>query len=196
MEQLSKRKRLQHPATKPPGPLSFLAIPDAPNHALLLTDIPTKLESAEHGIDADTDSHLRRRIGAESQTRKRGSNGRRKWRCQRRRRPWVAQPEGFCLRIQEMGTQPGEEAEQNSVEEQDCRQREGQPQSWRLVKRLLLATTAWSAKVSVSTILTLPATKEQTHSLFPSLLMIASHAFMPIHVAVNTRSECRTALAL
>lgn len=161
MEQLSKRKRLQHPATKPPRPLSILAILDAPNHALLLTDIPPKLESAEHGIDADTDSHLRRRIGAEGQTRKRGSNGRRKWRCQRCRRPWVAQPEGLCLRIQEMDTQSGEEAEQNAVEEQDCRQREGQPQRWRLVKRLLLATAAWSGKASVSTSFALPAKRKR-----------------------------------
>lgn len=200
MEQLSKRKRLQHPATKPPRPLSILAIPDAPDHALLLTHIPAKLQRAEHGINADADTHLGRRIGTESQARERGSNGRRKWRCQRCRRSWVAQPEGLCLRIQQMGSQSGEEAEQNTVEKQDCRQREGQPESWRLVKRLLLATAAWSVKFQTkahpSVLLSRYQPKKNTHFLFPSLLMIASHAFMPIHVAVNTRSECRTALAL
>lgn len=161
MEQLSKRKRLQHPATKPPRPVSILATLDAPNHALLLTDIPAKLQSAEHGIDADTDSHLGRWIGTESQTRKRGSNGRRKWRCQRRRRPWVAQPEGLCLRIQQMGTQSGQEAKKNTVEEQNCRQRKGQSQSWGLVKRLLLAAAAWSGRVSVSIIFALPAEEKR-----------------------------------
>lgn len=43
-----------------------------------------------------------------------------------------------------MGAQPGEEAKQDTIEEQDCRQREGQPQSRRLIKRLLLTTPAWS----------------------------------------------------
>lgn len=147
MEQLSKSKWLQHPATEPPRPLAILPILDAPYHAFLLTDVPAKLQSAEHGIDTDADTHLGRWISAESQTRKRGSNGRRKWRRQRCRRSWVAQPERLSLRIQEMGAEPSQEAEKNTIEEQDCRQREGQPQSWRFVKWLLLATAAWSGNL-------------------------------------------------
>lgn len=122
MEQLAESQGLQHPATEPPGPLAVLPILDAPNHAVLLAHIPAKLQGSEQGVDGDADTHLLGRIDAKGKTRERGTNGRRKWRCQSCRRPWVAQPERLCLRIQEMGAEPGEEAEEHPVEKQDAGQ--------------------------------------------------------------------------
>lgn len=151
VQQLAKRQRLKHPASKPPRPLALLAPPDAPDEALALADVPAKLERAEHGVDGDGDAQLLRGIHAQRNAGERGANGRRIRRRERRRSARVPSAKRLNLRIQEVSPQPREEAEEKAVQEQYGREGDGESQGRRLEQRLLWALVTGTGGLSVST---------------------------------------------
>lgn len=102
VEKLSKRQRLQHPATEPPRPVPLAAVPGAPDEALCLGKVPPVLESAEQRVDGDGDTQLLRWVDAQGQTGERGAHGRGVGRCECRRRPGVSYPERLDLRVEKM----------------------------------------------------------------------------------------------
>lgn len=116
VKELTKSKRLEHPATKPPRPLSLAAILDAPDGALGFAHVPAILKSLEHCPDCNRHAQLLRRVDAESQAGKRGTDSRCIRRCESTSGAWVALPEGLDLRIHEMCSQPTQEAEKQAVE--------------------------------------------------------------------------------
>lgn len=150
MQQLAKRQRLKHPASKPPRPLALLAPPDAPDEALALADVPPKLERAEHGVDGDGDAQLLRGIHAQRNAGERGANGRRIRRRERRRSARVPSAKRLNLRVQEVSPQPREEAEEKAVQEQYGREGDGESQGRRLEQRLLWPLVTGTGGVCLS----------------------------------------------
>lgn len=78
VKQLSKSKRLDEPATPPPRslPLDLSAVLEAPNHALLFTQVPAEFEGSEQGVNCNGDAQLLGGIHAQKSTSERGANGR------------------------------------------------------------------------------------------------------------------------
>lgn len=124
MEELSKRQRLQHPATEPPRPVPLTAVPGAPDEALCLAEVPPVFERAEQRVDGDGDTQLLRRVDAQGQPGERGAHGRGVGRCERRRCPGISYPERLDLRVEKVQPQACEEAEQPPVQQEDGRQRQ------------------------------------------------------------------------
>jgi hypothetical protein len=127
VQQLPKRNRLQHPAPKPPRPLPLPSILQTPYQPVRLANVPPKLESPESRVDGHADAQLLGRVHAEGETREGSTHGRRVGRGQGRGCAGVALPEGLDLWVEEVGAEAGEEAEEDAVEEEDAREREGEP---------------------------------------------------------------------
>ena len=68
VKKLSESKRLQHPATKPPRSLPLEAILLAPDKTIGLTEVPTKLQSTEDGVNGNGHSHLLGWVDTQSKT--------------------------------------------------------------------------------------------------------------------------------
>lgn len=140
VEQLPKRKRLQHPAPEPPRPLPhpLTARLEPPDEPAVFRHVPGELQRAEDGHQGDGHAELLGGEDAEHEARKGGADG------------WgvgggeggggarVAQAEGARGGVEEVCPEAGEEAEEEAVEKEDCGQGEGQTEGLGLVEGLLL----------------------------------------------------------
>lgn len=148
MQQLPKRKRLQHPAPPPRRPRPHLIRPPPnpllppPHHAILLGTIPPKLQRPKHGINRHRHPELLTRIHPERQPRQRRPHSRRIRRRQRSRRARVPHAKRRRRRVQQVHAQARQEPKQQAVQQQDRTQRQRQPQGRRFLlfgrPRLLL----------------------------------------------------------
>lgn len=148
MQQLPKRKRLQHPTPPPRRPRPHLIRPSPhpllppPHHAILLGTIPPKLQRPKHGVNRHRHPQLLTRIHPERQPRQRRPHSRRIRRRQRGRGARVPHAERRRRRVEQVHTQARQEPKQQAVQQQDRAQRQRQPQGRRFLlfgrPRLLL----------------------------------------------------------
>lgn len=137
-EELPKRQRLQHPATKPPGSLPLATVLNTPYQTIRLAVVPAELECAEKSVDGHGNAKLFRWVDTKRQASQGGANRGGVWGCESRGCPGVAPSKRLDLGIEKMYPQASEEAEEPPIEQEDRGERERQPQRRRLVEWLLL----------------------------------------------------------
>lgn len=152
MQQLPKRKRLQHPTPPPSRPRPHLIRPapnpllPPPHHPILLGTIPPKLQRPKHGINRHRHPQLLARIHSQRQPRQRRAHGRRIRRRQRSRRARVPHAERRRRRVQQVHAQARQEPKQQAVQQEDGAERQRKPQRRGLLlfgaPRLLLLVPA------------------------------------------------------
>lgn len=156
MQQLPKRKGLQHPTPPPRRPRPLLIRPSPhpllppPHHPILLGTIPPKLQRPKHGINRHRHPQLLTRIHAQRQPRQRRPHGRRIRRRQRGRRARVPHAERRRRRVEQVHAQARQEAKQQAVQQQDGAERQRQAQGRRFLllggAHLVLLVSAHEAR--------------------------------------------------
>lgn len=134
VQQLAESQRLQHPASPPPrpGPLypaAMVTLFPSPDHAIVLGTVPAKLQRAKQGVEGNGYAQLLRRVDAQGEAGQRRADRGRIGRRQRAADARVALAKGRGRGVQHVDAQPGEEAEEQSVQKQDRAEGERQPES-------------------------------------------------------------------
>ena len=140
MQQLPERKRLQHPAPEPPGPL-LLHLParlETPDEAAVLGHVPGELQRAEDSKERDGHAEMLGRVDAEHEPGERRADGGGVCGSESGGSARVAAAEGLRAGIEDVSPKAGEKAEEEAVEEKDGGEREGESEGIGLVEGLLL----------------------------------------------------------
>jgi hypothetical protein len=137
MHQLPTGEREQQPAAPPPRPLN--TAPLAPNPTLILGMVVRKLRRPAQGIYGNRHSKLLGRIHREHESRQTGPDGRGEARRERPASSLIALPEWTRFGREEVRSQACEEAEEDSVEEEDRGYREREPEIGTFPEWLLFA---------------------------------------------------------